>query len=194
MSDLYYNTTLSERFNGRMLAMRNMKPEDNDVFPLVSEVPETNPRFEMYKDSGNVIQDGGVFKIVYDVVDLPQERVVENVYPDYVEELERKRTSNILLDGMEVFSPHDMLPVFKSWKSGVDNNWGTTPTPPPFVGGVPDGFDTARLATMITELEDHLTKCDTVKEGIRAHLEGSTVADLRSEDPAVYIESMYSAL
>lgn len=191
---LYFNTTTNKRYNDRTLALYGFTPADADVHPLEVNYPAVDEKFETYRDTQNVDVDTGVYSVSFEVLDLPKDKVVENVTPIYEQNLYIKRAANVDVSGDIIQNPETSLVTFKAWRTAMQNSIPFDPTENPFVTAEPTTIDTLLLDGLIAGLEDHLTRCDTIATEIPTHLDATTVADLKLEDPTAWVEGRYVAL
>lgn len=190
---LYFNTTTDKRYNERTLALYGFSPEDNDVHELQVNYPEVDERFESYRDTREVDVDGAIVSVRFEIVDLPKERVLENVRPLYEQALYVKRHENIDVDTHEVRSPVEALTTLTAWKAAIQNSIPFEPTQHPLVDNTTP-MDVALIDTLIAGVNEHLQACDLLAGEVDTYLDASDVPTLKTTDIAEWVNNQYQAL
>ena len=187
---LFFNTTTDKRYNERTLALYGFTAEDADVHPLEVNYPEVDGRFETYRDAQEVDVNEGVFSVRFEVVNLPHDRVLENIAPRYEQSVFVLRNAPITVGANEIQSPEGSIQTLTAWRSALENNIAFDPSTSPFIGVEPT-VTVELIDEILTAIADHAAACDTLTEEVNTFLTNSTVDVLKVTDPDEWVAAQY---
>jgi hypothetical protein len=190
---LYFNTTTNERYNDRTLALANLRPEDNDVHELHVVRPDIDARYEVYHDTQQVETVEGQFRVKFDVLDRPREKLIASATDIHRHAVALIREGDIVIQGHGIKSPVEALTTFKAWRTAVNAGLTFEPNSSPFTTPTPE-LTQAVFDDMIAGLEDHLLACDTVESSVGDYLSTVTAQTLKTVEPLVWAQGEYDAL
>lgn len=190
---LYFNTTTNERYNDRTLALANLRPEDNDVHELHVVRPDIDDRYEVYHDTQQVETVEGQFRVKFEVIDQPRDRLIASAADIHRHAVALIREGDIVVQGHGIKSPVEALSTFKAWRTAVNAGLTFEPNSSPFTTPPPE-MTAGVFDSVIAGLEDHLLACDTVESSVDDYLSTVTAQTLKSVEPLAWAQDAYDSL